>query len=162
MKFRFIFLSHQLTQRALGKFSPLKKSPKIDWGQFIPPLFWTFFGGFWARKATVRMAECWLFAFALNLEVSFQQTFFWKWASDQLVVLLIMVISHVVEGVVNIWNVLWKPTNHIDIAQLLNNFKSSNAWTISSTMLLIFAEEVGGRVESPLCWSALGHPVLLI
>ena len=29
-------------------------------------------------------------------------------------------------------------------------------------MLLIFAEEVGGRVESPSGWSALSHPVLLI
>jgi hypothetical protein len=34
-------------QRALGNFLPLKKVPKIDAGQLIPPLFW---GGFGPEK----------------------------------------------------------------------------------------------------------------
>ena len=55
MKLFFRFHLPQTSQRALGKFLPLKKPPKIDSGQLIPPLFWTFLGGFWARKATVRM-----------------------------------------------------------------------------------------------------------
>jgi hypothetical protein len=62
----------------------------------------------------------------LNLEVSFEQTFFWNWASGQVVgnflstySLILVVISHVIEGVQNIWNMFWRPSDHINIAQLL-------------------------------------------
>ena len=83
-KWKFRLIAGESTsnqsQRALGKFLPLKKSPKIDWGQNSHLFFWDFWGGFGARKATVRWGFVNKIRMTLKQSVGFLHLpLIWKW-----------------------------------------------------------------------------------
>ena len=151
--------------------------PRAKYSTPFSDFFWEVLGqkcncsdGFWEQNKIDTQSGCWLFVFVLNLEVSFEQTFFWNWASGQVVVnflsiyaLFIVVISHVVEGVENIWNMFWTPSNHVDIARLLKfpqlncvgqihesigdlwQFKSWNVWSHFSDDASYFRRGAWGK-----------------